>query len=79
LATVMLNSGGIATFATSSLSAGTHILAATYSGASGFSPSGSASLSQVVTALASATATALTSSANPSNVGSSDVHRDSIQ
>lgn len=71
LGTVPLNSGGVATFVTSSLSAGTHILAATYGGATGFSPSGSATLSQVVSGLTAATKTALTSSANPSNVGTS--------
>jgi hypothetical protein len=71
LGTVALNSSGVAIFATSSLSAGTHVLAATYSGASGFSPSGSPSLTQVVNAVNAVTTTVLSSSANPSNTGSS--------
>jgi hypothetical protein len=71
LGTGTLNSGGVATLTTSSLSAGTHILAATYNGATGFSTSGSASLSQVVNGVIATTITALSSSPNPSNAGSS--------
>lgn len=48
LGTVSLDAGGNAMFATSSLSAGTHSLTATYSGASGFASSQSQTLLQVV-------------------------------
>lgn len=48
LGTVALNASGIATFATSTLSTGTHTLTASYGGAAKFAASQSASLSQVV-------------------------------
>ena len=48
LATVALNSSGIAVFATSSLSAGAHTITASYNGAFGFAVSTSPALSQVV-------------------------------
>jgi hypothetical protein len=60
-------SGGTATFTTSTLSAGSHSISASYGGATGFAPSTSSKLTQVVRKLA--TTTSLTSSANPSTVG----------
>ncbi len=69
LATVS-GSGNVRTAAcfTSSLTAGTHNIVATYSGDAGNAPSVSSALSQVVK---SASTTALASSANPSAVGAS--------
>jgi autotransporter-associated beta strand protein len=70
LGTGILNSSGQATFQTSSLSVGTHLITATYSGDTTFSPSTTTSpLSQTVN-LAS-TMTSLTSSLNPSGPGQS--------
>jgi hypothetical protein len=48
LATVALNSSGIAVFTTSSFTAGTHAITASYNGASGFAVSTSPPVSQVV-------------------------------
>jgi len=49
--TVPLGSAGTATLTTSSMSVGTHALAASYGGAAGFTSSSSAMLSQVVNAI----------------------------
>jgi hypothetical protein len=69
LATVPL-SGATATFATSSLTAGSHSITATYSGDANFGTSASPTLTQVVNQPGlTATTTTLVSSANPSNVG----------
>ncbi len=62
-------SGGLATFATSGLSTTTHSITAVYGGDSNFSTSTSSSVSQVVNA--ANTATALSSSVNPSVSGQS--------
>ena len=59
---------GVATLTTSSLSTGTHPITAAYSGDATFHPSTSAALAQVVNAKASS-ATAVTSSLNPSVFG----------
>jgi hypothetical protein len=48
LGTVGLNGSGVATFATSSLTAGTHTITASYSGAPGFAASTSTPISQAV-------------------------------
>jgi len=53
LGTGTLNASGIATFATSTLSTGTHTITASYGGAANFSASQSASLSQIVNATSS--------------------------
>ena len=58
-----LDGSGVATFTTSSLTTATHTMTAVYSGASGFSASTSANLSQVVNK--AGTTTALASSLNP--------------
>jgi hypothetical protein len=58
-------SGGKASLATSALSGGTHSIAAIYGGSSNFAASTSSALTQFVNRAASATA--LTSSANPSS------------
>ena len=68
LGTTTLDSTGIASFATSSLAAGTHTISASYAGDSNFNASNS-SLSQIVNKTA-ATVT-LNSSANPSVFGQS--------
>jgi hypothetical protein len=62
-------SGGIATFSTSALTAGTHSITATYSGDANFAGSTSVLLSQTVNK--ANTATTLTSSMNPSAIGQS--------
>jgi Pro-kumamolisin, activation domain/Bacterial Ig-like domain (group 3) len=59
---------GTTTFATAALAVGTHSITAVYAGATGFTGSTSAALSQVVNA---STTTTLTSSLNPSTVGQS--------
>ncbi len=65
-------SSGMATYQTSSLTAATHSITATYSGDSNFATSTSTALSQVVNPAAkAATSTALASSLNPSTVGQS--------
>jgi sugar lactone lactonase YvrE/predicted thioesterase len=66
--TFTLNSASTATFTTSSLSLGTHSIKAAFTGDATNSPSTSGTLSQVVK---QATSVALSSSANPSNVGAS--------
>jgi len=69
LATVPL-SGTTATFTTSSLTAGSHSITASYNGDATFSASTSPTLTQVVNQPGlTATTTTLTSSANPSNLG----------
>ena len=67
LGTGTLNGAGQATFTTSTLSVGTHSITAVYAGDTNFTTSTSAALSQVVNK--STSATALTSSLNPSNFG----------
>jgi hypothetical protein len=67
LATVALNGSGQATFSTSSLAAGSHFIAIHYSGDANFSP-GNAALVETIHHFA--TKTTVTSSPNPSNVGS---------
>ena len=63
---------GVATFTTSSLSAGTHPITATYGGSANFNVSASAALSQVVNAPSKInTTTTVTSSLNPSQFGQS--------
>ncbi len=68
LATLSLAAGAVPPFSTANLSIGSHSITATYSGDSLFAPS-SASVLQVVNAVAGATATALTTSANPVPAG----------
>ena len=65
LATGNLNSSGVATFTSSTLSVGTHSLAATYNGSSSFLAGTSSVLSQSVNKAASTTK--LTTSKNPSS------------
>jgi hypothetical protein len=67
LATVPLNGSGQATFTTSALTAGTHVITATYNGDANNAPSTSAPLNQVVNQ--GATTTSLQSSQNPSAFG----------
>jgi hypothetical protein len=62
-----LGSGGTTTFSTSTLSAGSHIITATYGGDVNFFPSNSPALKQVITP--QATTTTLTTSLNPSTIG----------
>ena len=66
--TVTLNASGMATFATATLSVGTHAISASYYGDSANAPSNSAMLTQAVL---EATGTVLTSSLNPSAFGQS--------
>jgi hypothetical protein len=70
-AVALTGSGNIRTAicATSSLAVGTHSISAVYSGDATNNGSTSATLSQVVNSGGAATTTALTSSANPSTVG----------
>ena len=63
-----LNSSGIATFSTSSLSFGPHVITAHYTGSANFNPS-SASLTETIAMIA--TSTLLATSPNPSNTGQS--------
>jgi Bacterial Ig-like domain (group 3) len=67
LGTGTLNGGGQATFATSSLTAGSHPITAAYGGDSNFTAGTSAPLTQTVGGTSSATT--LTSSVNPSAFG----------
>ena len=67
--TVALDSAGMATFTTSSLSASTHSITATYSGDSDYSGSTSTVLTQTISQ--SSTSVSLFSSANPSVYGQS--------
>ena len=69
LGTVALFSGSIATFSTSALTTGSHSITAVFAGDAATAPSTSASLTQVVSLLA--TETTLTSSSNPSVFGQS--------
>jgi MYXO-CTERM domain-containing protein len=69
LGTAMLNAAGVATFSTSTFSVGTHALGAVYGGDTNFATSTSAGLAQVVNK--GGTATAVTSSSNPSLIASS--------
>ena len=67
-----VGAGGVATFMTSSLSTGPHSITAQYGGDTNYAASTSPVLTQTVNAAASATtATALTSSLNPSTTGAS--------
>src|SRR5207244_6040996 len=63
-----LNGSGIATFSTTSLSLGSHIITARYENSQNYSTSTSSAVNQVVLA---ASTTTLTSSANPSTLGQS--------
>jgi hypothetical protein len=67
LGTASIDSAGVATMATSALAVGDHTITATYSGDADFAGSTSATLVETVTPVA--TAIALTSSADPSVVG----------
>jgi len=63
--------GLVATYATSSLSAGPHSITATYSGDATFATSTSAVLTQTITVVATASTTTVTSSLNPAAAGTS--------
>jgi hypothetical protein len=63
--------GGTATFTTSTLSAGTHTVTATYSGDNNFFASSSSAITQTVNSGVVGTTTTLSSSANPSVFGQS--------
>ena len=67
--------GGVATYSTSSLSAGTHSITADYSGSSAYGPSYSSALPEVVKGT---TSTSLSSSLNPSTAGSPVVFTASV-
>lgn len=67
LGTGTLNASGVASFTTTTLSAGGHAITAVYNGDSSFARSSSAAVSQTVNR--ASTATALTSSLNPSMAG----------
>ena len=70
LGTGTLNSDGVATFTTSTLTVGTHSIAAAYGGDSNFTASTSAAVTETVTpAAATATTTALVSSAASASSG----------
>jgi Bacterial Ig-like domain (group 3) len=71
LGAVTLNGSGTATLTTQSLTAGTHVIVASYSGTSGFASSQSAPLSQLVNVTTIPTATTLAPSENPSHLGDS--------
>ena len=64
-----LNGSGIATYSTTTLSAGTHSITAVYGGDTNFTTSTSSTLSQVVNQIIATTN--LTSSVNPSTLGQS--------
>jgi trimeric autotransporter adhesin len=66
---VTISSAGVATFASSTLSVGTHTITAVYGGDSNFTGSTSSAVSQVVSQ--ATTTTTLKSSANPSDAGQS--------
>ena len=68
LGTVTL-SGGTASFTTSALLVGTHVISATYSGDANFTGSTSAALTQAVSLSTIGTTTTVTSSLNPSAYG----------
>ncbi len=68
LSTVNIDASGSATFATASLSLGTNIITAIYSGNAGFAFSISNTISEVISN-ATVTTTALTVSPNPANAG----------
>jgi sugar lactone lactonase YvrE len=72
LSTVNINSFGAATYATSSLAAGSHTLTAVYSGNAGFASSISTAVTEVVNAATTTTATTttVTTSPNPGYDGS---------
>ncbi|HLH32385.1 MAG TPA: Ig-like domain-containing protein [Terriglobia bacterium] len=71
LGTATLDSNGHGSLTTSGLSSGSHSITASYGGNSTFGPSTSSAVNQVVNGNSSpaATATALSSALNPSNVG----------
>lgn len=72
LGTGSVGAGGVATFATTSLTAASHSITAQYGGDANFAISTSPALAQVVNAAAkAATSTALTSAPNPSTNGQS--------
>ena len=67
IGTAAVNNLGVATFTTSTLAAGTHSITASYQGDQDYATSVSASLTETVDKVG--TATALTSSANPADAG----------
>jgi hypothetical protein len=69
LATLSINAAGVATYAPSNLTVGTHSITATYTGDTGDATSTSAVISQKITA--ATTTTTVTSSLNPSTFGKS--------
>jgi hypothetical protein len=71
LGTGALATSGLATFTTSALTGGTHVITAVYGGDSSYLPSLSNAVYQVVRRDPTATALALTAGTNPSAVGSS--------
>jgi hypothetical protein len=72
LSTAAVNSSGVATFTTSSLSTGSYTITAVYSGNAGFIGSTSPGVSVSVTGIVqTATATTLTASVNPVDAGAS--------
>lgn len=68
LGTVTVNNSGVASLTTSTLSAGTHSITATYQGDADYDVSTSAALTQTVRKVA--TSSIVTSSANPAKAGS---------
>jgi hypothetical protein len=72
LATVNVNSSGVATTTVSTLSVGSHSLTAVYSGNNSFATSASNAVTEVVSsATPTTTSTALTANPNPATVGQS--------
>jgi MYXO-CTERM domain-containing protein len=67
LGTAMLDAFGVATFPTSQLAVGTHMLVAVYAGDSNYASSASTAMSQVVGQ--ASTATVVSSSSNPASIG----------
>jgi hypothetical protein len=69
----VIDASGSASFTTSSLTMGTYSISASFAGSSNFQGSASAPMSQVIAAVITTTATAtmVSSSANPSNTGQS--------
>ncbi|HEX3121610.1 MAG TPA: Ig-like domain-containing protein, partial [Candidatus Acidoferrum sp.] len=68
---VAVNSSGIATFSTSSLSTGTHSIGASFTGSTGWQNSTATTLTQTINATSFPTSTTVTSTPNPSNFGTS--------
>src|SRR5579872_5292375 len=68
---VAVNSSGIATFSSSSLSTGTHTIGASFTGSTGWQNSTATTLTQTINATSFPTSTTVTSTPNPSNFGTS--------